>query len=117
MRKILLLISLLTISCLLHAQRTISGKVVDAKNGNPLAGVTVKNRSTKAGTSTNNEGTFQLSAGPNDVLELSTIGYSPQSFPLSGQTNITIALQPASTELKEIVFVGSRGAGRAKTET
>jgi iron complex outermembrane receptor protein len=117
MRKLLLLISLLTISCLLHAQRTISGKVVDAKNGSPLAGVTVKDRSTKAGTSTNNEGSFRLQANSNDVLDLSIIGYSPLSFPLSGQTEITIALQPASTELKEIVFVGTRGAGRAKTET
>lgn len=117
MRKSLLLISLLTISCLLHAQRTISGKVVDAKTGSPLAGVTVKSKSTKAGTSTNNDGSFRLQANSNDVLEVSNIGYSPQSFPLSGQTEVTIALQPASTELKEIVFVGSRGAGRAKTET
>ena len=105
------------ISGLLYAQKTITGKVVDAKTGGPLAGASVKSRSTKAGTSTNNEGSFTLPVSTDDVLEISIIGYSPQSFPISGQSSITIALQPASTELKEIVFVGSRGAGRAKTET
>jgi len=117
MRNLLLLISLLTISCLLHAQVTITGKVVDAASGNPLGGATVKVRSAKAGKSTNNDGTFTLTAGPDDILEISFIGYSTQSFPLHGQTNITVALQPSSTDLKEIVFVGTRGAGRAKTET
>src|SRR6202011_3407282 len=85
MRKSLLLISLLTISCLLHAQITITGKVVDAVNGTPLAGVSVKIRSTKAGTSTNNEGVFKLQARSDDILEISIVGYGTQNFPLNGQ--------------------------------
>jgi len=117
MRILFLLVNLLTISCFLQAQVTITGKVVDAKNGAPLAGASVKTRSAKAGTSTNNEGGFKLQARPDDILEISFVGYSTQSFPLHGQAEVTIALQPASAELTEIVFVGSRGAGRAKTET
>ena len=117
MRKMLLLICLIVSSYLLHAQKNITGKVVDAKTGTPLASATVKNRTTKAATSTNNEGIFTLPAKSTDVLEISIIGYTTQSFPLSGQSEVTIALQPASTELQEIVFVGSRAGGRAKTET
>lgn len=102
---------------LTYAQKVITGKVVDARTGAPLAGATVKSRIGKAGTSTGNDGSFKIQAKSDDILEVSIIGYSPQSFPLNGQSEITIALQPASSELQEIVFVGNRGAGRAKTET
>ena len=117
MRKMLLSLCLIVSSCLLYAQNTVTGKVVDAKTGAPLAGATIKNRTSKAGTSTTNEGRFSIQARANDVLEISIIGYTSQSFPLSGQTELTVGMQLASTELQEIVFVGNRGAGRAKTET
>lgn len=117
MRKLLLLVCLIISSNLLFAQRTVTGRVVDAKTGNPLVGATIKSRLTKAGTSTDTEGRFKIQAASEDVLLISIIGYSPQSFPLSGKTELTIAMQPASSELQEIVFVGTRGAGRAKTET
>ena len=117
MRKTLLTICLVLSSYLLFAQKLVTGKVVDAKTGIPLAGATVKSRIGKAGTSTNNDGIFKIqTGGANDILELSFIGYSPQSFPLNGQSEVTLALQPASTTLTDIVFVGNRGAGRAKTE-
>ncbi|HEY1200561.1 MAG TPA: TonB-dependent receptor plug domain-containing protein, partial [Niastella sp.] len=96
----------------------VTGKVVDAKTGTPLAGATVKSRMGKVGTSTNNDGVFNIQVGAaNDILEISFIGYSTQSFPLNGQSEVTLTLQPASTTLTDIVFVGNRGAGRAKTET
>lgn len=122
MRILLLLTGYLTLSCALYAQiaqtAQVTGKVVDAKTGAPLAGATVKVRSAKtAATSTGNDGDFKVQAKSEDILEISFIGYSTQSFPLHGQTRITVALAPASSELTEIVFVGSRGAGRAKTET
>src|SRR5579859_3980595 len=118
MRKSLLLICMIVSSYLLHAQKIVTGKVLDAKSGTPLAGASVKSRLSKAGTSTGSDGSFRIQvAETNDVLEISIIGYSPQSFPLDGRSEMTIALQPASSELSEIVFVGSRGAGRAKTET
>jgi iron complex outermembrane receptor protein len=118
MRKTLLMICLVLSNYLLYAQKMVTGKVVDAKTGTPLVGATVKSRIGKAGTSTNNEGVFSVQVGSaNDMLEISFIGYSPQSFPLNGQTAVTLALQPASTTLTDIVFVGNRGAGRAKTET
>jgi len=117
MRKSLFILSFLISSLLSYAQQPLSGKVVDAKTGVPLAGVSVRIRSTRTGISTNNEGGFTIQARSNDVLEISNIGYTTQTFTFTGQSTITIALEPASTELKEIVFVGSRGAGRAKTET
>lgn len=118
MRKSTLLILSLAFSWLLHAQSTISGKVVDSKDGTPLAGASIKVKSSKAGTSTGNDGKFSVQANPNnDILEISLIGYSTQSVPLRGRADVTVALVLASSELSEIVFVGTRGAPRAKTET
>ncbi len=118
MRKTLLLLCLLMSSYLLHAQKVVTGKVVDAKTGTPLAGATVKSRIGKAGTSTTNDGAFKIQVGSdNDILEITFIGYSPQSFPLNGQSEVMLAMQPEATTLTDIVFVGNRGAGRAKTET
>lgn len=118
MRKSTLLILSLAFSCLLHAQSTISGKVVDSKDGTPLAGASIKVKSSKAGTSTGNDGKFSVQGNPNnDILEISLIGYSTQSVPLRGRADVTVALVLASSELSEIVFVGTRGAPRAKTET
>jgi iron complex outermembrane receptor protein len=117
MRKLLLLTIFVISFFLLHAQKTLTGKVVDSKTGSALVGVSVKTKSGKAGTSTDNQGVFKISISQGDVLEISIIGYAPQTFHISDQSEITIALEPASTELGEVVFVGNRGAGRAKTET
>src|SRR5258708_31505823 len=99
MRNTILFALFMGIACLLHAQTAITGKVVDSKDGGPLAGASVKVKSTKAGTSTNNDGTFKVSARPDDILEISLIGYSTQSFPLHGLTAVTVALVLASSEL------------------
>jgi len=101
-----------------HAQITLTGKVVDAKNGTPIEGASIKLKNSKGGTYTGNGGSFTLSARPGDILEVTSIGYIKQIVGVnSNETNITISMEPISAELKEIVFVGSRGAGRAKTET
>ena len=117
MRKLLLFFFFIIGYSAIYGQNVVSGKVVDAKTGASLAGVSIKVKSSKTGTSTDNEGGFKIQANATDILEISNIGYSNQSLPVKGQNFLTIALQSASTELQEIVFVGSRGAGRAKTET
>ncbi len=46
------------------------------------------------------------------------IGYSPQEIVNpSTATELIVSLETNSNELTEITFVGTRGAGRAKTET
>lgn len=117
MRKLLLLLFILIGYLGVYSQTILSGKVVDAKSGNPVSGVSIRIKSSKTGTSTNNEGVFKIQARPEDILEISSVGYYSQTISLAGKSELTIALEPSSTELKEIVFVGSRGAGRAKTET
>lgn len=98
-------------------KKSITGKVSDSK-GAPLAGVSVKVKSTPNGTITNNEGFFKIDASSSDVLEFTIVGYQPVKVTVGGQSSITVTMTESQTELGEVVLIGSRrGGGRIKTET
>ncbi|MEI9910861.1 MAG: TonB-dependent receptor [Bacteroidota bacterium] len=109
--------SLFLCSYLLIAQQTYTVKVTDAKTGGPVSGVSVNVKGTRKGVSTSADGTSKIQANANDVLEITSIGYVSQSIKLGSQSEITIALEPATVDIGDVVVVGSRGGGRAKTET
>ena len=104
-------------SSILFAQSIITGKITDSKSGAPVNGATVKVKSTKKGTSSNTEGAFTIEAKAGDVLEISVIGYKTQTVNVEGSSALTISLEQITTELGEIVVVGSRGAPRVRTES
>jgi len=114
--QLLLIAAFFFISLPLVAQQTITGKVTDNK-GIPLPGVSVKVKGTSRGTSTNDVGNFSIQAAPNDQLEISIVGYKSQTISVGTNTPLSISLESEITELGEIVFVGTRAGGRAKTET
>lgn len=117
--KAFLLILLLFSQLAVMAQtQTLTGKVTDPKTGEPLPGVSVRIKGSRIGTTTNTEGVYRIEVKPGDVLEVSIIGYKPQTFNItSGQTQLDINLENQTTELGQIVMVGTRRAGRVKTET
>ena len=117
MRRFLLLILLSFSSFFIFAQTSITGKITDSKTGNPLSGVSIRVKSTKKGAQTNNEGIFKIQANVGDELEITSIGYKNSSITISNTSDLNISIEAASTELQEIVFVGSRGAARVKTES
>ena len=118
MRRALFLTGLFIVSSvLLFAQSPIKGKITDSKTGAPVSGASVKVKSTKKGTTTNDEGVFNLQANATDVLEISFVGYKTQSIKVDGLTDIPVSLEMASADLNEVVVVGSRGAPRVRTES
>lgn len=117
MRKLLLSLCFFCCSYLLYSQQTYTIKVTDGKTGDPVTSATVVIKATNKGASTNNDGVFIITAKPNDVLEVSSIGYKPQLVKLSSASEVNVVLEPASLDLGDIVVVGTRGAARAKTET
>jgi len=114
--QLLLTAALFFLSIPVVAQKNITGKVTDSK-GIPLPGVSVKVKGTSRGTSTNDVGNFSIQAAPNDQLEISIVGYKSQTISVGTNTPLNINLESEITELGEIVFVGTRAGGRAKTET
>ncbi|MFN8253319.1 MAG: TonB-dependent receptor [Ferruginibacter sp.] len=117
MRKLILSLTLIFSSYLVFAQQTFTIKVVDAKSGNPVTSASVVARATGIGSSVNNEGVFTIKAKAGDILDVTSVGYQPQSVKLAGNTEITVLLEAALLDLGDIVVVGTRGAARAKTET
>lgn len=118
MRKIAMLIAVLfccTMSVL--AQKTVTGKITDAKDNSPLAAVTVKIKGTNIGTSTGADGTYSLdipAANATGVLEFSLVGYSAQSakVPTSGVQNLTLTQD--SRALNEVVVTALGVSRKAK---
>jgi iron complex outermembrane receptor protein len=108
---------LLLCTSFLFAQQTYTIKVIDANTRNPLSDVTVKVRGTNNGASTGADGSCKILASPNDILEVSSIGYANQSLKMGNRPEITIALEYVAIDVGEVVIVGSRGVARAKTET
>ena len=117
MRRLLLTLCLVVSSYLMFAQQAFTVKVTDSKTGNPVTNASATVRGTGKGATTNNSGILKIQAKDNDVLEVSSIGYKPQMLTLSGSSELSVSLEPSSVDLGDIVFVGTRGAARAKTET
>lgn len=117
MKKSLVLTMLLLSAGLLFAQQQIRVKVTDAKTGTPLSNATVKVKSSKREAPTNTDGILIIQASSNDVLEVTSIGYTAQVIALTGQTEISVAMEAGLVDLGDIVVLGTRGAGRAKIET
>ena len=118
MRKTLILCSFVfTLFCLpaLAQKQSIKGLVTDNK-GTALEGVTVKNSATKVATNTNKNGSFTIIANSNDLISFSFVGFETTTIKYTGG-ELKISLTPSTTELQEVVLVGSRGLGRVKTES
>lgn len=84
--------------------QTINGKIVDETNS-PLFGVSVYFDGTTIGTTTDNNGFFELKLQslPNATLVISYIGYE-SVYLNSIQSSINIQLKPSSMVLKEVVL-------------
>ena len=116
MHKIFCLLVILSFwSTSTFSQRTIRGNVTNAA-GSPIPGVSVKSQKTGKGTSTTADGTFKINAEANDQLTISSIGYIAQAVSASSD-DLKIILIQSSEALEQVVMVGSRSSGRAKTET
>ncbi len=105
---------LLVVNSFAQAQK-ITGNVTDSK-GTPLDGVTIKALSSKTVVSTDKSGFFTISARIGETLEISSIGFENKKISASA-SNIKVVLSATTTELQEVILVGSRGAGRVKTES
>lgn len=87
--------------------KNLSGKVMDADTGEPLAGATVQVKGTLIGTITDLEGNFTLSV-PDDagVLIVSYIGFRSLEIQVGNQAYFEVSMEADIAALNEIVVVG-----------
>jgi len=84
---------------------TLKGKVTDAA-GKPIsASIVIKG--TSHGVTSNADGSFSIPlTGPDNVLEISSIGYASQSIAVKGRTSIDVILEEQGSQLGDAVVVG-----------
>ncbi len=116
MRKLLLSLSLILGSYMLSAQQNYTIKVTDSKTGTPLTNASASLKASNKGAISTADGIIKIEGNANDVLEISSIGYTNQQIKLGDQLELSVALESSSVEL-DVVVLGSRAGARAKTET
>jgi len=85
-------------------QKIIKGKVTDTSL-QPLPGVTIINTTSKAGTSTDFNGEYNIKAKKGDILVFSYVGMEKQSITVEDSITINTSLKDSNT-LEEVVVVG-----------
>ena len=108
MKKTLVALLLAVICLPAFAQdRTVTGKVTDAKDGSPLVAASVVVKGTNKGVSTSSDGTFSLKvAGTENTVVVSFLNYASKEVSIAGQTNINVALTQNSDQLGDVVVIG-----------
>lgn len=106
-RYILALFLLMGLGNSLYAQMTVTGRVVDPTNNQPIAGASLLVTGTTRGTTADDKGRFQLNANEGEYVQVSAVGYQTQTFPIKATTRtLTIELESANTALNEVIVSG-----------
>lgn len=95
------LLLLCAFGAMAQEKKTVSGTVLDEK-GSPLIGVSVAEKGTANGTSTQDVGKFSLKVGPSATLVFSYIGYQKKEVAAAGEV-LNIQLAPDNKGLNEVV--------------
>lgn len=107
-------LTLFTCASALAQERKVTGTVTSADDNSPMPGVNVVVQGKTTGTITDASGNFSITVPGNDaVLVFSFIGYNPQNITVGGQSNISVRMATAATQLAEIV-VTSLGIKRER---
>jgi TonB-linked SusC/RagA family outer membrane protein len=97
-----LLILLTANSSLFGQQMNVSGQV--RENGNPLPGVSILEKGTSQGTTSDAQGNFSINvSSPSAVLVFSFIGYKTQEIQVSNRTSFDVDMVEDVTALTEVV--------------
>lgn len=104
-RVLVLLMAILSIFPLMAQQIEVAGTVSD-KDGEPLIGASVLVVGAKLGAATDIDGNFSITAPANGKLQVSYVGYEPQTVNIDGRTTINIILEQNTSVLDEVVVVG-----------
>ena len=99
------------IALLLALQATVvSGVVVDANSGAPVASATVSTM--RARTVTSSDGRFALAVETGDSVRVRRVGYAPALLVVAGRTSLDVRLAPVASPLVAIVTSARADAGR-----
>ncbi|MFH1118533.1 MAG: SusC/RagA family TonB-linked outer membrane protein [Bacteroidota bacterium] len=112
----IIIILLFTGLATLAQERTITGTITGADDGQTLPGVTVLVKGTRTGTASDAGGKYKLTvSGKSAVLVFSFVGYSKLEITVGDNTMVDAVLTPEAKRLDEFV-VTALGVKREKRE-
>ncbi len=85
------------------SQKTmVTGRITDSL-GTPIPNASVLVKNARTGTSSKEDGSFQIQVGPRATLVVSGLGFTPAEVAVGGQSNVTIVLSQSPQSLNEVV--------------
>ena len=96
----------------ISAQSIVKG-IVNDESGEPVIGATIRVVGTKEGAITDFNGNFQISAASNAKLNVTYVGYIPQTVNVGERKNINITLKEDASTLNDVVVIGYGTAKRS----
>lgn len=123
MKKIVkqaLAVLLVTIACVssVFGQGTLTGKVVDRDTQQPMVGVSIYLPDFKVGTTTNGDGVFRIHqvSSSKVLLQATFVGFRNviEQVDLATPVPIVLFMEPAATEINEVVVTGNSKATEQK---
>ena len=91
------------LTCALAMSAQVSGVIVD-ETGEPIIGASILEKGTTNGTITDYDGNFTLDVAEGAMLDISYVGYAPQS--VKATAGMHIVLKEDTEVLEEVVVVG-----------
>lgn len=102
----LLFIFILLSTKLSAQQNTVTGRIIDSA-GTALPGVSVIIKGTKNGTTTNQQGEFELRGVPSaGTLVISYIGLETQEVRMAGRSTLNVVMHEDAANLQNVVVTG-----------
>ena len=107
MKKVFILLFFIALCSGISAQKTVTGRIVSADDGDGLPGVTVIVKGTTTGTVSDIEGFFRIMVPTEQsILQFSFIGYATVEIAAGNQTVINVTMKIEFNELEEVIVVG-----------
>lgn len=106
-KKLFAIIIISLASSLIAQSQTITGRIMDGTSGLSIPGVTVLQKGTVNGTTTDMDGYYSIILQEGvDTLQFSYIGYQSIERSVKGQQVINITMNEDFLELEELVVIG-----------
>ena len=117
MKSLFTIVAMLLVAVSAMAQYTVTGKAIDADDGQPIVGCAVMESGTTSGTVTDIDGNFSLKVGSSpSAISLSFLGYKQVDLNVSEQnSNLGTIKMEADWEMLEDVVIKSSVAVARKT--
>src|SRR5690606_37175448 len=85
---------------------TVQGTVIDGETGMPFPGANVIEKGTSNGVLTDFDGRFSIDVPENSTLQVSYLGFATAEYPVTGNMELEVVLEPEASGLDEVVVVG-----------